>query len=49
MTAPRNSSLPTVDAAIAAGAFIPGDLIKAGIASAVILGVKRSYPLIAVQ
>ena len=37
------------NAAIAAGAFIPGDLIKAGIASAVILGVKRSYPLIAVQ
>ena len=27
-------------------AFIPGDLIKAGIAAAVIVLVKRSYPLI---
>ena len=27
-------------------AFIPGDLIKAGIAAAVIVAVKRAYPLI---
>lgn len=37
------------NATIAAGAFVPGDLIKAAIASAVVLGVKRSYPLIAAR
>ncbi|MEE2953210.1 MAG: biotin transporter BioY [Pseudomonadota bacterium] len=30
-------------------AFIPGDLIKAGIAAAVIVAVKRAYPLITPQ
>ncbi|RZJ81842.1 MAG: biotin transporter BioY [Brevundimonas sp.] len=46
-----NASAPTmslVDAFVASGiAFIPGDLIKAGIAAAVIVTVKRAYPLIA--
>jgi biotin transport system substrate-specific component len=28
-------------------AFIPGDLIKAGVAAAVVVTVKRAYPLIA--
>ena len=28
-------------------AFIPGDLIKAGVAAAVIIAVRRAYPLIA--
>jgi biotin transport system substrate-specific component len=28
-------------------AFIPGDLIKAGVAAAVAVTVKRAYPLIA--
>jgi biotin transport system substrate-specific component len=26
--------------------FIPGDVIKAGVAAAIIVGVKRSYPLV---
>lgn len=41
------SGLNVVDAFVASAiAFIPGDLVKAGIAAAVIAAVKRSYPLI---
>lgn len=38
--------LPLVKAATLAGAFIPGDLIKAGLAAAVAMFVKRGFPLI---
>lgn len=34
-------------AIIGSAAFIPGDLLKAAAAAAVIIGVKRAYPLIA--
>lgn len=35
--------------AAASSAFVPGDVIKALIASAVIIGVRRSYPVIAAR
>ena len=41
------AGIPLAKAAIGSAAFIPGDLIKAGVAAAVIIMVKRSYPLIA--
>lgn len=42
-----NTGLPLWTAASGSLAFIPGDLIKAGVAAIVILAVKRSYPMIA--
>ena len=42
------SGMGLVEAFIgSAVAFIPGDLIKAGVAAAVIIAVRRAYPLIA--
>ncbi|TFF21719.1 biotin transporter BioY [Jiella endophytica] len=38
--------VPLATAAAGSAAFIPGDLIKAGLAAAAILMVKRSYPII---
>lgn len=40
------AGLPIDKAAIGSATFIPGDLIKAVVAAAVIMGVKRAYPLI---
>ncbi|PJK31094.1 biotin transporter BioY [Minwuia thermotolerans] len=40
------AGMPLWSATVAAGIFVPGDLVKAVVASAVILGVRRSYPLI---
>jgi biotin transport system substrate-specific component len=39
--------LDVVAAATGSAAFVPGDLIKAGIAASVAVTVKRAYPLIA--
>ncbi|MBC8130742.1 MAG: biotin transporter BioY [Rhizobiaceae bacterium] len=42
------SDMNVLDAFVGSAiAFIPGDLIKAGLAAAVVATVKRSYPLIA--
>ncbi|MCI4665947.1 MAG: biotin transporter BioY [Neomegalonema sp.] len=43
------AGFPAEKALIGAGAFVPGDLIKAALATPVILAVKRAYPLIAAQ
>lgn len=41
------SGVPLAEAfAASAVAFIPGDLIKAGVAAAVVVAVRRAYPLI---
>lgn len=40
------ADIPLWTALTGSAAFIPGDVIKAGIAAAVIATVKRSYPLI---
>lgn len=40
------AALPIDKAFFGSVVFIPGDLIKAGIAATVIMGVKRGYPLI---
>lgn len=40
------ANLPLWTAASGSAAFIPGDLIKAAVAAAIILMIKRSYPLI---
>lgn len=41
-----SASLPFDKALFGSVVFIPGDFIKAAIAAAVIMGVKRAYPLI---
>lgn len=38
--------VPLATAATGSAAFIPGDLIKAGLAAAAVLMVKRAYPMI---
>ncbi|MEX6505466.1 biotin transporter BioY [Jiella sp. M17.18] len=38
--------IPLSTAVAGSAAFIPGDLIKAGVAAAIIVMVKRAYPLI---
>jgi len=43
------AALPFEKAFFGSVVFIPGDLVKAGIAAAVIMGVKRAYPLISPQ
>ncbi|MEM7207517.1 MAG: biotin transporter BioY [Pseudomonadota bacterium] len=40
------TDLSLIQAAIGSSAFIPGDLIKAALAAAIIVTVKRSYPLV---
>lgn len=40
------TGLPLLTAASSSLAFIPGDLIKAGVAALAIVGVARAYPLI---
>ena len=40
------AGVPLDRAFLGSAAFIPGDLIKAGVAAAVIVMVKRAYPLI---
>ena len=39
------SDLPITTAALASAAFLPGDLIKAGLASAIAVSVRRAYPV----
>lgn len=39
------SDLALGDAALASAAFLPGDLIKAGLASVVAASVRRAYPI----
>ncbi|AEO47849.1 BioY protein [Rhodospirillum rubrum F11] len=41
-----NADLPLLKAAIASAPFLPGDLIKAGLAALIAVTVKRSFPLI---
>ena len=41
------AELSATAALVSAGAFIPGDLLKAGLAAFVAVSIKRSYPLIA--
>lgn len=41
-----NVGLPLTKTAIASAAFIPGDLVKAGLAAIIAVSVKRSYPII---
>jgi len=40
------ASLPFMKASMLSVAFVPGDLVKVVIATAIILAVKKSYPLI---
>jgi biotin transport system substrate-specific component len=40
------SGLPLTEAAIGSAAFLPGDLIKAGLAAIVATAVRRAYPMI---
>jgi len=41
-----NVDLPLLKTAIASSAFIPGDIVKAGLAAIIAMAVKRSYPII---
>lgn len=43
------AKIPLSKAFFGSIAFVPGDLIKAGVAAAVIVTVKRSYPLLSRQ
>ncbi len=40
------AKIPFLSALSAAAVFVPGDIVKAGVAAAIIIGVKRSYPLV---
>tara|TARA_R110000787_G_scaffold274979_1_gene383317 strand:+ start:157730 stop:158281 length:552 start_codon:yes stop_codon:yes gene_type:complete len=40
------AEIPFLKALSGAAIFVPGDVIKAGVAAAIIVGVKRSYPLV---
>ena len=40
------AEIPFLKALGGAAIFVPGDVIKAGVAAAIIVGVKRSYPLV---
>ncbi len=44
----KMAGLPITEAAIASAAFLPGDLIKAGLAAIVATAVRRAYPIIRV-
>lgn len=39
------SDLPLATAAMASAAFLPGDIVKAGLASVIAAAVKRAYPI----
>lgn len=40
---------PLADVVVAASVFIPGDLVKAGLAAIIIVAVRQAYPLIAAR
>ena len=39
------SDLPITTAAFASAAFLPGDIVKAGVASVIAVSVRRAYPV----
>ena len=40
------AELSLAEAAVGAALYVPGDLLKATIAAAIIVAVKRNYPLL---